>query len=174
MNWRTLHRWLSILIALPFLVILLSGLLLASRSFLPWMDPGVVKPEARQLAATFPQILSSVKSAPEAGMQSWEDVSQIDIRPATGLIRVRAKKGHWEVQIDGKTGAVLRVGQRRVSWFTSLHQGALFGPYVRYGIFLPSSFALFFLFVSGLWLFAKPHWRRLRKPKPERKPHASL
>ena len=95
-------------------------------------------------------------------MQSWSDVSQIDIRPKTGQIRLRSKYDHWEVQIDPGTAAVIGVGQRRVGWFTSLHQGALFGEGVRYGVFYSAAWALLLLLFSGLVIFFKPYWKKWR------------
>jgi len=119
-------------IALPLVLIVGSGLLLASRGFVTWMQPVYPSPVAAELLLTFPQMLAAVQSVPQARMQKWGDISQIDIRPKTGLIRLRSKYDHWEVQLDPATAAVLGVGQRRVAWYTSLHQGSLFGEGVRY------------------------------------------
>lgn len=160
MNWRIWHRWVSVITALPFAIVLVTGLLLASRGFFPWMQPVYPSTSGGGLKVGFSQILEATRSVPEAGIASWEDVAQIDVRPRTGQIRVRAKRDHWEVQIDGSTGAVLGAGKRRVAWFTSLHEGAFFGDTVRYAIFFPSALGALFLLLSGLVLFLAPHLRR--------------
>jgi uncharacterized iron-regulated membrane protein len=161
-TWRIWHRWVSVVVAFPFLVIVSTGLILSTRAYNTWMQPRYAASSSPELHVTFPQMLAAVRTRPEAKMLSWDDVSQIDVRPKNGQIRVRSKHDHWEVQLDSATGEVLGVAQRRVSWFVSLHEGALFGPWVRYGIFFPSAFGVFFLLVSGLWIFLQPYWRRAR------------
>lgn len=154
---RNFHRWVSVAITLPLLIIIVTGIMLQARTFIPWMSPSY-KPGSTELNVTFPQILEAARTVPQARIHDWKDVSQIDVRPTTALVRLRSKTGNWEIQIDGDSGEVLSVGQRRVSWIMALHQGANFGNFVRYGIFLPSSLGLFFLLVSGIVLFFR-HWR---------------
>lgn len=161
---RKWHRWVSIFIALPFLIIVSSGIILSTRGYNTWMQPDY-QAKNTSLNISFPALLEAVKTVPQAGMQSWGDISQIDARPKTGQIRVRAKKDHWEVQVDGVSGAVTGFGQRRVAWFTSLHEGALFGEYVRYGIFFPSALGMFFLTLSGIWIFLQPYARKRQSTK---------
>lgn len=159
---RKWHRWVSILIALPFLLTVVTGILLASRGFNTWVQPQYNPPQSG-LKISFEQMLAAARSVPEAQITDWKDVSQIDIRPKNGQIRVRAKN-LWEIQVDGNTGEVLGAGVRRVSWLVSLHEGAQFGPWVRYGIFFPSAIAVLFLLMSGVALFFQPILNR-RKAK---------
>ncbi|HEY8280673.1 MAG TPA: PepSY-associated TM helix domain-containing protein [Bdellovibrionota bacterium] len=163
MDWRFWHRWVSLFIALPFLVILVTGILLATRAFNPLIQPVYPKAAGAPPQISFEQILQIAKSENGAGISSWADVDQVDVRPKNGEIRVRAKRDHWEVVIDGSTGKVLGVGQRRVPWLTSVHQGAFFGETVRYGIFLPAAVGVFFLLLSGLYLFFLPYLRKRRR-----------
>src|SRR5687768_5168108 len=73
-NFRKWHRWVSIAITLPFLVTLVTGITLATRGFNTWVQPK--HPELKtDLRVTFPQILTAVKSVPEAKIESWADVS---------------------------------------------------------------------------------------------------
>jgi uncharacterized iron-regulated membrane protein len=160
--FRKWHRWISALIALPFLITVLTGILLSSRGFNTWVQPDHPKPQGG-LSISFEQILAAAKTVPEAEIESWKDVSQIDIRPAAGNIRLRAKNNQWELQIDGTTGAVTSKGIRRASFLTSLHEGAYFGPVVRYGIFFPSALGVFFLLVSGIIIFAQPFFIKRKK-----------
>lgn len=151
---RKWHRWVSIIIAIPFLITLVTGILLASRGFNTWVQPQYPGIQSG-LKISFDDILKAAQTVPEAQITSWKDVSQIDIRPNSGNIRVRAKN-LWEIQIDGGNGNVVGSNIRRVSWLVSLHEGAEFGPWVRYGIFFPSAIAVFFLLVSGVALFFQP------------------
>lgn len=157
---RKWHRWVSILIAIPFSITVVTGLLLVSRAFNTWVQPAY-PPLNSELKISFPEILEIARSVPEAQILSWKDIKQIDIRPHQGNIRVRSRN-LWEIQIDGATGGITNVGIRRVSWLVSLHEGAEFGPWVRYGIFLPSFVAVFFLLISGVMIFFQPFIRRYK------------
>lgn len=160
---RKWHRWVSIFIAIPFLVTVVTGILLATRGFNTWVQPNYPALNS-DLKVNFEQILEVAKSVPEAKITGWKDVSQIDVRPAKGNIRVRSKN-HWEIQIDGGTGTIANSGVRRVSWLVSLHEGAEFGPWVRYGIFFPSSILVFFLLISGVLIFFQPYILRRKRRK---------
>lgn len=139
------------MIAVPFTVTLVTGIVLATRGFNTWVQPD--HPALRSdLRISFARILEVAQSVSEAKIQTWKDVSQIDVRPATGNIRVRARHTLWEIQIDGATGTVVSKGLRRFSWLVALHEGAYFGPVVRYGIFLPAALGVLFLLFSGLVL----------------------
>ena len=159
---RKWHRWVSVVIAIPFLITLATGILLATRGFNSWVQPDYAAPKS-SLAISFPQILEAARSIPEAKIQDWKDVSQIDIRPSVGNIRVRAKFTQYEIQIDGNTGKVTGTGIRRASFLTALHEGAYFGPVVRYGIFLPRALGVFFLLISGVYIFFQPFFLKRKK-----------
>ncbi|MDG0816414.1 PepSY-associated TM helix domain-containing protein [Bdellovibrio svalbardensis] len=161
-SFRKWHRWISVAIALPFVITLTTGILLATRGFNSWVQPEYA-PIKTGLSVSFEQILTAAQSIPEAKIKSWKDVSQIDIRPATGNIRLRAKNTQWEIQIDGATGQVTGTGIRRASFLTSLHEGAYFGPFVRYGVFLPSALGVFFLLASGIAIFTQPYFNKRKK-----------
>lgn len=161
-SFRKWHRWISVIIALPFVITLTTGILLATRGFNSWVQPEYA-PIKSTLSVSFEQILEAAKSIPEAQIASWKDVSQIDIRPSTGNIRLRAKTTQWEIQIDGATGKVTGTGIRRASFLTSLHEGAYFGAIVRYGVFLPSALGVFFLLISGIAIFAQPYLNKRKK-----------
>ncbi|MBS1969491.1 MAG: PepSY domain-containing protein [Bdellovibrionales bacterium] len=151
---RKWHRWVSIVIAIPFLITVVTGILLASRGFNTWVQPQY-PPVDSSLKINFDEILAAAKSVPEAQISDWKDISQIDIRPGTGNIRVRSKN-MLEIQIDGANGKIMGAKTRRVSWLVSLHEGAEFGPWIRYGIFFPSAICVFFLLLSGVAVFFQP------------------
>lgn len=156
---RKWHRWVSIFVALPFLVTVVTGILLSSRGFNTWVQPDYPALKS-DLKISFEQILAAAKSIPEAQIENWSHVSQIDIRPDKGNIRVRSRVNVWEIQIDGSTGKVVGAGPRRVSWLVSLHEGAYFGSFIRYGVFFTSSIMVFFLLISGVLIFFQPYLNR--------------
>ena len=157
-SFRLWHRWISIVTLPAFSVMLLTGVLLATRGFNPWLQPTYADSKFA-LETSFAKILETAQSVPEAQIKSWQDVSQIDIRPKTGLIRVRSKHGMYELQINGASGELVATSVRRVSWITAIHEGAYFGPWVRYGLFFTSALGVTFLLLSGTVL-ALAHYRR--------------
>ena len=101
---RRLHRWGAIAVALPFLVMLSSGLLLQLKKQVDFVQP----PEQRGAsvdsvtALSLPHVLARVQQVPEAGIRSWADIDRIDIRPAKNMMKV-VSMTRWEVQLDGPT-----------------------------------------------------------------------
>lgn len=162
---RHWHRWISVLITPAFAITLVTGLLLATRGFNTWLQPEYSKTKFA-LKTNFDQILKAARAVPEAQILDWKDVSQIDIRPDSGMIRVRSKHGMVELQINGETGSLVALGVRRVSWLTSLHEGAYFGPWVRYGLFFVSSIGVLFLLISGVVLAVFHYWQNYRRRRP--------
>lgn len=148
--------------AVPFSVIIVTGLIMTSRGYNTWVQPTYPQFKA-QLKLNFDDILKISQGIPEAKIKTWADVSQIDIRPATGNIRVRSKSDNWELQINGETGDITSSAPRRQSMLVSIHEGAYFGPFVRYWIFIPSSLGVFFLLLSGIYLLLKHYALRLKK-----------
>ena len=135
---------------------------MASRGFNPWVQPKYPTLNV-QLKISFEDILRISKSVPGPQINSWDDVSQIDIRPKNGSIRVRTKIDQWEIFLNGETGEVVNVGKRRNSLLSSIHEGAYFGPIVRYGIFFPTALGLVFLLLSGAFLLIKTYTHLWRK-----------
>lgn len=152
--WRKWHRVISLFIAAPFALTLITGLIMTTRGFNSWVQTGYEGPKV-ELKISFEKILEACQSVPEAEIKTWKDLSQIDIRPSSGLIRARSAKNIWEVQINGETGEVIGAAPRRLGLLTALHEGAYFGSWVRYGIFVPAFLGVLFLLVSGLFIYAK-------------------
>ena len=168
-NWRMwmrkLHRWGAILIALPFLVVISTGLLLQLKKEWAWVQPPAGRGEGDKPEIVFDAILETVKSVPEAEVQSWHDVDRLDVRPSKGYVKVQANN-RWEVQVDLKTGKVLQVAYRRSDLLESVHDGSWFHENVKLGIFLPSAIVVFGLWLTGIYLFVLPHWVKWRRKKP--------
>lgn len=163
---RKLHRWGAIASALPFLVVIATGLLLQLKKQLPWVQP----PEQRTAHAvptlTMPQILAAAQSVPQAAVTSWDDIERLDVRPSKGIVKVLANN-HWEVQVDLGTGAVLQSAYRRSDLIEQLHDGSWFHDAAKLWIFLPSGVIVLGLWLTGLYLFVLPFWARAQKQRRE-------
>ena len=159
---RVFHRWASVLIALPLLLVIGTGLLLMLKKDVAWIQPPTQRGSTEALGITFDQILASAKSVREAGIERWQDVDRLDVRPSKGLVKVRAKN-RWEIQIDTTTGEVLQVAYRRSDLIESLHDGSFFHDKVKLFIFLPAAIILFLLWLTGIYLFAQPYLVRRKR-----------
>jgi uncharacterized iron-regulated membrane protein len=161
------HRWGAILIALPFLLVILTGLLLQLKKDWSWVQPPTARGTGKAPVVSFEAILEAAKSAPEARIESWSDVDRLDVRPDRGLVKVQARNG-WEVQVDTGTGKVLQTEYRRSDLIETLHDGSWFGDGVKLWVFLPVAVVVLGLWLTGVYLFFLPvgvRWRQRRRAR---------
>lgn len=166
MHWnfwmRRMHRWGAILVALPFLIVIVTGLLLQLKKEWSWVQPSTMKGQGKEPHITWAELLEALRSQSEAAVQTWADVSRIDIQPKRGLAKVTANN-HWEVQVDLATGKVLQTAYRRSDWIEALHDGSWFHDSVKLWVFLPSAVIVLGLWLTGMYLFMLPHWAKHRR-----------
>jgi len=161
LNRRT-HYWASFAVALPLLVMIVSGLLLQAKKHWAWVQPPEIRGTGSIPAIDLEGILASVRQIPDLGVEDWNDVQRLDVRPGRGLVKVWLKHG-WEVQVDLGTGRVLQVAYRRSDLIESIHDGSFFaGDWTKFGLFLPAGFVLLLLWCSGLWMWWIPFMARRR------------
>lgn len=167
MNWNTrrdfrkIHRWGAVLVALPFLVVLITGIFLQVKKEFAWIQPptqtGSISNENPGIA--FPRILDIAINDTDAGISSWADVDRLDVRPDDGIVKVRSRT-NWELQIDLGTGEILISQKRRSDIIESLHDGSWFHDQAKLGFFLPSAIIVAALWITGLYLFFLPYFAR--------------
>jgi len=161
---RVLHRWGAIACALPVLIVIVTGVILLLKKEVAWIQPPTASGSSSELALSFEEILEAAKTAPEAGIESWEDIDRLDVRPSKGVIKVRGVN-RWEVQIDSRSGEILQTAFRRSDLIESIHDGSFFHDKVKLWIFLPSALVLLVLWITGLYLFVLPHLVRRKRGK---------
>jgi uncharacterized iron-regulated membrane protein len=162
---RKVHYWASIFVAVPLLIVAVSGVLLQIKKQWTWVQPTELKGSGKEPAVSFDRILEACRNVPEAGVASWADIVRIDVRPSKGILKVTTKTD-WEIQIDAKTGEVLQSAYRRSDWIEAIHDGSYFTDWAKYGLFLPSGIGLILLTLTGAYLFWQPigvKWRRRTK-----------
>jgi uncharacterized iron-regulated membrane protein len=152
---RRLHRWGAAAVAVPFLVVLCTGVLLQLKKQLAWVQPPEQRGAAEAPALALPDVLARVRAVPEMGVRTWDDVDRIDVRPGKGLVKV-VSRTRWEVQLDAATGAVLQTAYRRSDLLESLHDGSWFHELAKLGVFLPTALVVLGLWVTGVYLFLLP------------------
>lgn len=163
---RKVHYWASIVVAVPVLVILGSGLLLQVKKHWGWVQPVELRGTGTTPVISLDDVLASVQGVTELGVNGWNDVNRLDVRPSRGMAKVWLHSG-WEVQVDLGTGDVLQVAYRRSELIESIHDGSFFaGDWTKLGIFMPSGIVLLVLWCTGLWMFWLPYSaKRKRKAK---------
>jgi uncharacterized iron-regulated membrane protein len=168
-NWRIwtrkCHRWGAILVALPFLVVIATGILLQLKKEWSWVQPPTLRGQGKAPTISLEALLEAARSQPDIGVAGWDDVDRLDIQPSRGIAKVQANS-RWEVQVDLKTGDVLQVAYRRSDLIESLHDGSWFHDRVKLWVFLPGGLVVLGLWGTGIYLFFLPHavrWSRRRE-----------
>ena len=162
---RRVHYWASIVLALPVLVIIGSGLLLQLKKHWNWVQPQEQRGTGTSPTLDLEGVLASVRGVPGLGVSGWSDVNRLDIRPGRGIAKVWLHSG-YEAQVDLGTGRVLQTAYRRSDLIEAIHDGSyLAGDWSKLGLFLPSGIGLLLLWVTGLWMFWLPFAASGRKSR---------
>lgn len=169
---RKLHYWGSIIVAVPAVVIIASGLLLQVKKQWHWIQPSEQRGTSTTPQVSFEQVLDACAAAPGVDVQTWDDIDRIDVRPGKQLIKVTTEGGH-EIQLDPADGRVLQVAVRRSDVIEALHDGSWFGDFGRYGVFLTTGVVLLMLWVTGLVLLFPLRLGLRRKPTKDAGPARS-
>ena len=156
--WRKVHGWLSMIVAIPLLVIIATGLLLQVKKDFPWIQPTEERGGGGAPHVSFADVLATCAAQEELNVRGWEDIRRVDLRPDKALLKVTTQCGR-EVQIDPADGRVLRVAYRRSDVIEALHDGSWFGSVAKRFVFLPTAIALLVLWSTGIYLFFLPHLR---------------
>lgn len=152
---RKVHYWAALLIALPFGIVLATGLLLQLKKQIRWVQPAEHRGEKGHPTISLPDVLAAMRNIPEIGVSSWDHIHRVDVRPDRGMLKVTTK-ANWEVQLDARTAAVLQVAYRRSDLIESIHDGSWLHPAVKYAVFLPAGVVLLVMWATGLYLFVLP------------------
>lgn len=146
MNPKSLRRWhriVSVVIAVPLALIIVTGLVLQLRNQFEAIQPATVKTENTGAPLLkLEDVLAKVEG----------QVDQVIYRPEKHALAVRMKDG-MEVQIHPQTGEILKRAPRMTNFLIDLHQGSFLGPWSQFGLFILTGWGLLFLLVSGLYIF---------------------
>ncbi len=163
---RKLHRWGAIVVAVPFLIVIATGLLLQVKKQVAWVQPPEQKGTPGAPTVNLAMLLETARSVPQAQIREWSDIDRIDVRPRKGLIKVIGFS-RWEIQVDAASGAVLQTAYRRSDLMETLHDGSWFHDAAKLWIFLPSGVIVFVLWITGIYLFLLPIRARRAKARGE-------
>jgi uncharacterized iron-regulated membrane protein len=161
---RKVHYWGSIIITIPLLLVIGTGILLLLKKDIAWIQPPTIKGAGKIPSIGFDQLYHSAKKVKESGINSWEDISRIDVQPSKGLAKITTSN-HFEIQVDLKTAEVLHTAYRRSDLIESLHDGTFFHDSAKYLVSLPTAIILFILLITGVVLFIQPYYVRYNRNK---------
>ena len=169
LNWnrlfRKVHYWGALLVSLPALIIIITGITLHLKKNIDWIQPPTRDENQNNYPAiSFDNILSIATKARDANIKNWDDIERLDVRLDKGLVKVKAKN-HWEVQIDTYTGDIIQVAYRRSDIIEDIHDGSWFHKNIKYWLFFPSGISLLVLWVTGFYMIVLPFAIKMRKKK---------
>lgn len=157
---RKTHLWVAIIVAIPLLLRLVTGVALQVRKPVDWIQPTTEVGAARfEPAVSHAQILAAVKAESEMGVKGWSDIKQLDYRPKKGVVKIH-NYHDLETQIDAKTGEVIRTSKRWNNLLARIHDGSEWG--MRLWLFLPAALLIIYLWISGFYLGVVETLRKLR------------
>ncbi len=158
---RKLHRWGAIIAAAPLAIIICTGLVLQLKKDVGWIQPPTARGEGGPPSISFDAILQTARAIPELGVESWDDIDRLDVRPDRGIVKVRARS-RWEAQIDTATGDIVQVMYRRSDLIESIHDGSWFHDAAKLWVFLPAGAIMLALWLTGMYLWLLPIVTRRR------------
>jgi len=161
---RKVHSWGSIIVSLPLLLVVGTGIILLLKKDISWVQPPTKKGQDTVPSISFDQLFRSVSSVSEAHVATWKDIKRIDIQPSKGLAKVTAVN-NYEIQLDMKTSEILQVAYRRSDIIEALHDGTFFHDNVKYLISVPTGIVLFVLLITGVILFFQPYYVKYKRQR---------
>lgn len=164
---RSLHLWGALVIFIPIVIVIGSGLLLQVKKEFEWIQPPTQKGQDTTPVLSFDAVLQIATQVPDANIASWQDIDRLDVRPGKGVIKILSKN-KVEIQIDSHTGSILQTAYRRSDTIEAIHDGSWFFEGAKLWVFLPVAVVLLFLWLSGLVLLYTTFNSRFRRKKARR------
>ena len=159
---RLVHKWISIVIAIPLLVVFVTGILLLTKKEFAFIQPPTARGEGSVPVLSFDQVLSIANSVKRAQISSWEDIDRLDVRPSKGIIKIRGQNS-METQIDSRTGEVLHVAKRRSDFIESIHDGTFYQKNANLWLMLPIAITALVMSITGIIMFCIPYLKKKRR-----------
>ena len=167
---RNTHKWISIILSIAFINMTITGLLLLAKKNYEWIQPPT-REDAQGNIEEFinvQHVFEIVLNQGHEDFKSYDDIDRIDFRPNKRVYKVQSVYNHSEIQIGAVTGAVLSDDKRISDMLEDIHDGSFFGDWFHDYFMLIIAFGLFFLTVSGIYLWLQPQIRKRRTAYPGR------
>ncbi|MDC6362687.1 MULTISPECIES: PepSY domain-containing protein [Flavobacteriaceae] len=175
--FRKVHRTTGAFLFVFFFFISVSGLLLGWKK----NTAGMILPESQKGTSTDLRDWLPVDSLHTIACNTLHnsvspqlslELDRIDMRKDKGMVKFVFVDAYYEVQLDGATGNVLSIGQRRSDFLEKVHDGSILDRYLGtsgviklvYTSMMGTSLLLFT--ITGFWLWYGPkRMKKTTKPK---------
>jgi len=164
-QFRSIHKWIGISVALFMLVTSITGVLLGWKKNVELLQPSTLKGGTLDVTKwiSFERISQSALRAIDSVTNEKNSIDRLDVRFDKGIIKVLFTNGYWEAQVDAATGKTLSVAQRHADWIEHIHDGSIINDFFKLIYTNYIGFGLLFLSITGFWLWYGP--KRIRKAK---------
>lgn len=134
---RTIHHSSLALLALFFVLIIITGILLSWKN----NSGGYLMPNTTTGSNVDVSSWVSIDSIATIALNAFlhdnsdktVEIDRIDIRPSKGIAKVRFKNSYYEIQIDNASGEVLSKSLRRSDFIEELHDGSILDKSITNG-----------------------------------------
>ncbi len=162
---RMINHGGAIIIATPLVVIIGAGIILQMKKDIDWIQPPTRVGVSTEIPApTLQQLFDVAKSVPEAGITTWVELDRVDFKPDKGIVKF-VTLNRIEIQIDTTSAEILSVTYRRSDLIEKIHDGSWFADWVKLYLFLPVGIVLFVLWLTGIYMFFLPYYKKAQTRK---------
>ena len=171
--FRKLHRQTAIVLMLAFFVMATTGILLGWKKNAGSL---LLAPTQTGTSANLDEWLT-IGQLTEAATTYMRDsipgnksaeVDRIDVRPSKGIVKFTFNDHYTGLQVDGATGRILLVEQRRSDLIEHIHDGTLadrifpnHSGWFKLVYTTIMGLALLLFVITGFWIWAGP--KRMRR-----------
>ncbi len=166
---RDIHHWGAIIVALPIVIMIGAGVFLMLKKQFDWIQPPSQRGAGLEItgdglfkAQPLDVLFSAARSARPESFENWDELERVDIKPGRDIVKF-VSADRWEVQVDIVTAEVLQVSYRRSDLIESIHDGSFFAGWTKLWLFLPAGLVLFVLWLTGLYMFFLPYYKKWQK-----------
>lgn len=173
--FRRIHRQIAIILFAFFFIVSLTGLMLGWKK----NTFGLILPESSTGRSSDIRTWLPWDSLQTIAINALHDsvspglsikLERIDARPQKGIVKFVFSDDYWEVQVDGMTGQVLQIDQRRSDIIENIHDGTILDVLFntkndQFKLSYTSIMggALLMLIITGAWLWYGP--KKMRREK---------
>jgi uncharacterized iron-regulated membrane protein len=164
-QFRSIHKWVGISVALFMLITSITGVMLGWKKNVELLQPSTLKGQSVNASdwVSFELVSQSALRAIDSVTHEINSIDRLDVRFDKGIIKVLFTRGYWEVQVDASTGKVLSVAQRHADWIEHIHDGSIISEFFKIIYTNYLGLGLLFLSITGFWLWYGP--KVIRKAK---------
>lgn len=177
---RKIHRTMGAFLFIFFFIVAITGLMLGwKKNSNGWILPATAKGISTNLdtwktTKVLLHISDSVLLS-QVDKSLSTNLDRIDIRKDKGIVKFIYTDNYWEIQLDGQSGAVLQISQRRSDFFEDIHDGSFLdnyfkinGEWIKLAYTSIMGIALFLFTATGFWLWIGPKQIRNKKRSLDR------